>query len=112
MKFQTPESKFKKLRRECAELALCLPVFQASQETRRDSDELFLVASGVVALTVKSSNVFVSNFLSIINCNREILRFLLPHSSIWYTGNKDIGYFLGYLLLTWLPSFFNTLIDV
>lgn len=35
---------------------------------------------GVVALTFKSSNVFISNFLSIITYNRAISWFLLPHS--------------------------------
>lgn len=37
---------------------------------------------GVVALTVKSSNVFITNFLSIITSNRAISWFLLPHSQV------------------------------
>lgn len=63
---------------------------------------------GVVALTVKSNNLFISNFLFLIIYKRSISWFLLPHFpgtySIWCVGNRDIM-----SSLTWLPSLLNTL---
>lgn len=63
---------------------------------------------GVIALTVKSNNVFISNFLFLITYKRAISWFLLPHFSgaysIWCVGNRDIM-----SSLTWLPSLLNTL---